>query len=67
MSSSVIRVGSLATLPISVWSGSPATALSKAARLWARDVLPSPSRIRATTARCAARFSSIDIESTISE
>src|SRR5262245_46862266 len=54
MSASVTWHACLATLPISVFSGSASPALSNAARRWARDASPSPSRIRATNALRAA-------------
>src|SRR5262249_30724629 len=50
MSSSVTRWACLATLSMSMVSGSASPALSNAARRWACDALPSPSRIRASSA-----------------
>src|SRR5262249_12451037 len=61
MSWSVTLYAYLATLSISVRSGSATSALSKAARRWACDALPSPSRIRATNALRACVISDMPI------
>src|SRR5262245_12546960 len=49
MSSSVTVWARVATLSMRVFSGSASPALSNAARRWACDARPSPSRIRATS------------------
>src|SRR5262249_26681982 len=58
-SSSVTLYACIATFWISVFTGSASPALSNAARRWARDDSPRPSRIRATSALCARLISDI--------